>query len=146
MLDCFSVIVCICTDLSWSGLRNILRLPTWVHSFRQPFHLLKHSHTHLYTGNLNSISDGVSEMISLSKYEIENKHKGQDLGSVGGEGWGVLTISDSKNSATLHALCAGALSCRSLRCLCSVFIISKVFKSTRPLCLNWNFKIKKPAK
>ena len=85
-------------------------------------------------------------MISLSKYEIENKHKGQDLGSVGGGGWGVLTISDSKNSATLHALCADALSCRSLRCLCSVFIISKVFKSTRPLCLNWNCKIKKPAK
>ena len=68
-------------------------------------------------------------MLSPSKYEIENKHKGQDLGSVGG-GVGVLTISDSKNSATVHALCAGALSCRSLRCLCSVFIISKVFKST----------------
>ena len=50
-------------------------------------------------------------MISLSKYEIENKHKRQDLGSDGGGGWGVLTISDSKNSATLHALCAGALSC-----------------------------------
>ena len=45
-------------------------------------------------------------MISLSKYEIENKHKGQDLGSVGGGGWGVLTISDSKNSATLHAFYA----------------------------------------
>ena len=100
--------------------------------FRQPFHLLKHSHTHLdtCTGNLNSISDGVSGMISLSKYEIENEHKGHDLGSVGGGGWGVLTISDSKNQATVHALCAGALSCRSLRCLCSVFNISKVFKST----------------
>ena len=82
-------------------------------------------------------------MISLSKYEIENKHKGQDLGSVGGGGWGVLTISDYKNSATVHALCAGALSYRSLRCLCSVFIISKVLS---PLCLNWNFKIKKLAK
>ena len=31
-------------------------------------------------------------MISLFKYEIENKYKGQDLGSVGGGGWGVLTI------------------------------------------------------
>ena len=69
-------------------------------------------------------------MISLSKYEIENNHKGQYLGSVGGVGWGVLSISDSKNSATVHALCTGALSCRRLRCLCSVFIISKVFKST----------------
>ena len=58
--------------------------PTGVYSFRQPFHLLKHSHTHLDTGNLNSISDGVSGMISLSKYEIENKHEGQDLASVGG--------------------------------------------------------------
>ena len=67
-------------------------------------------------------------MISLSKYEIGNNHKGQVLGSVGGGGC-VLTISDSKNSVTVHALCAGALSCRSLRCLCSVFIISKVFKS-----------------
>ena len=68
-------------------------------------------------------------MISLSKYEIGNNHKGQVLESVGGGGWGVLTISDSQNSAAVHALCAGALSCRSLRCLCSVFIISKVFKS-----------------
>ena len=76
-------------------------------------------------------------MISLSKYEIENKHKGQDLGSVGGGGWDVLTISDSKNSATVHSLCAGALSCRSLRCLCSVFIISKVFKSTLSLQLEF---------
>ena len=43
-------------------------------------------------------------MISLSKYEIGNNHKGQVLGSVGGGGWGVLTISDSKNSASVHVV------------------------------------------
>ena len=81
----------------------------------------------LDTGN----SDRVSRMLSLTKYEIGNNHKGQVLGSVWVEGgWGVLTISDSKNSATVQALCPGVFSCRSLRCLSSVFIISKIYKST----------------
>ena len=78
-------------------------------------------------------------MISLSKYEIGNNHKGQVLGSVGGGGWGVLTISDSKNSATVHALCAGTLSC-------AYVLFSLSLRYVSPLCLNWNFKIKKLAK
>ena len=78
-------------------------------------------------------------MISLSKYEIGINHKGQVLGSVGGGGWVVLTIYDSKNSTTVHALCAGTLSY-------AYVLFSLSLRYLSPLCLNWNFKIKKLAK
>ena len=42
----------------------------------------------LDTGNLNSRFEGVSRIISLSKYEIGNNQKGQVLGSVWVEGGG----------------------------------------------------------
>ena len=83
-------------------------------------------------------------MISLSKYEIENKHKGQDLGSVGGGAWGVLTISDIKK--TQPQCMPYALARYRAGGLGAYVLFSLSLRYLSPLCLNWNFKIKKLAK